>query len=313
MIGLPMDQNQAEAIAPRVSVIVASFNNAAALRRCLAALEGSPDRATFEVLVVDCGSVDDCPRIDAEFHSIDVLRLPRHFGLVKALNIGMRTAKGEFYFFLEPEMEPAPGVVTALIAELDRNEAAVAVCPRVVSAEGDLVSRVHPLPLPSELQQAWLLGELAGWKPPELAGTDAVEVDYVMPPAMMVRSYFLKGLRYIDERYGNAWWDLEIATQIGRAGRKTLLLGSAQVTLHPPEPQAEPPSAVRGLLAADRAIGAALWCGKHYGGIQGVKFRVLAVLRGLASLLSLREPGYKFAVFTNLLSGQKFDGSQRAL
>lgn len=70
---------------------------------------------------------------------------------------------------------------------------------------------------------------------------------------------------------------------------------------------------MRGLLAADRAIGAAVWCGKHYGWFQGARFRAVAILRALASLASLKEAGYRFSVLSSLLSGQKFDGSQRAL
>ncbi|HSW51532.1 MAG TPA: glycosyltransferase [Bryobacteraceae bacterium] len=307
-----MEEQQAQESPRRVSVIVATFNNAEALRRLLVALENSRERDTFEVLVVDCGSVDECPRIDAEFPSVNVLRLPRHFGMVKALNIGMRTATGEFFLFLEPAMEVTPGAVGALVAELDRDQTAAAAAPRLETPSGDLVSRVHPLPLPSELQRTWLEGELADWQRPEFPEQGALEVDYIKPPAMMVRSYFLKGLRYIDSRYSHAWWDLEICTQIGRAGKKILLLGSARVIQHPPGLE-QPPSSVRGLIAADRAIGAAVWCGKHYGWFQGVKFRVVAILRALASLASLREAGYRFSALSCLVSGQKFDGSQRAL
>ena len=308
-----MEEQQAEQAPRRVSVIIVSFNNAAALRRCLATLEASADRATFEILVVDNGSVDDCARMDAEFPAIDMLRLPRNFGQVKALNIGMRTAKGEFFLFLEPEMEVTPGAVAALAAQLDAAPDAVAVCPLIVGPEGGVVSRVHPLPLPAELQKAWFRGDLSGWTQPELAGSDPIEVDYLKPPAMMVRSYFLKGLRYIDEHYSHSWWDLEICTQISRAGKKILLVPAARVVLHPPSHAWTLPSGVRGLLAADRALGAAVWCGKHYGWIHGFQFRLVATLRSLAALLGLRDAGCRFAVLTCLLNGQKIDGSQRAL
>ncbi len=308
-----MQEQQAEPSRRRVSVVIVSFNNAAALRRCLTVLEASGDRDAFEILVVDNGSADDCSRMDAEFPAIDMLRLPRNFGLVKALNIGMRTARGEYFLFLEPEMEVTPGAIAALAALLDAAPDAVAACPLVIGPEGEVVSRVHPLPLPAELQRAWLSGELRGWTPPELAGSDPVEVDYLKPPAMMVRSYFLKGLRYIDERYSNAWWDMEICTQIGRAGKTILLTPAARVVLHPPSQEWTLPSGARGLLAADRALGAAVWCGKHYGWIQGVKFRLVAILRSLVSLFGLRDAGCRFAVFTCLLNGQKLDGSQRAM
>ena len=71
-MSLPMEEQQAEQAPRRVSVIIVSFNDAEALRRSLATLETSADRDTFEILVVDNGSVDDCARMDAEFPSIDI-------------------------------------------------------------------------------------------------------------------------------------------------------------------------------------------------------------------------------------------------
>ncbi len=303
-----MEDSQAEQVARRVSVILVSFNNAAALRRCLASLESSGDRDSFEVVVVDSGSVDECPRLDAEFPSINMLRLPRNFGMVKALNIGMRTATGEFYLFLEPEMELAAGAIPALVAELDAQPEAAAACPLAVDSGGETLTRVHPAPLPAELQSAWQEGELRGWS----AAKD-VDLDYFTPPAMMVRSYFLKGLRYIDERYGDAWWDLEICTQILRASKKVRLVSAATVVVRQTRDTSSWPAGVRGLLAADRALGAAVWCGKHYGWMQGFKFRLLALLRAMGALFSLKDMACRFATLRCLLSGQKLDGSQTVI
>ena len=114
------------------------------------------------------------------------------------------------------------------------------------------------------------------------------------------------------ERYGNAWWDLEIAAQIARASKKILLVPAARVTMDSPGKAARLPAGARGLLAADRALAASLWCGKHYGGWQGTKFRLVATLRALGSVLALKDAGCRFAAFQNLLSGQKVDGSQSA-
>lgn len=303
-----MEENQAEQLTPRVSVILVSFNDAASLRRALQALEASSARETFEVVVVDSGSSDDCPRMDAEFPSITLLRLPRNFGLVRALNIGMRTAKGDYYFFLTPEIEVSRDAVARLAAVLDGSPQAAAVCPLVAGEGGEVVSRLHPLPLPAELQRAWQSGELAGWTAPG-AVQEPVEVDYFKPPVFMIRSYFLKGLRYIDERYGTAWWDLEIAAQIVKASKKVLLVADARVTAHAGTNVSRWPAAVRGLLAADRALGAALWCSKHYGWFQGATFRFRATLRALGGVLGLRDAGCRWATLRYLVSGQKFDGS----
>jgi GT2 family glycosyltransferase len=248
--------------------------------------------------------------MDSEFPSVNLLRLPRNFGQVKALNIGMRTATGEFYLFLAPEMEVAPEAIPKLAAALDAAPEAAAVCPLVVDPAGALLTRSHPLPLPAELHLAWRHGDLGGWTTPRLDDDAVSDLDYFKPPALMVRSYFLRGLRYIDERYGNAWWDLEIATQIARSSKKILLVPAARVTMEASSQAAEWPAGVRGLLAADRALGASVWCGKHYGWMQGAKFRVVATLRALGSVLTLRDTACRFAALQNLLSSQKLDGSQ---
>lgn len=308
-----MEENATEQAPRRASVIVVSYNNAAALRSTLNALESSSERDLFEILVVDSGSADDCPSMDTEFPSVNLLRLPRNFGRVKALNIGMRTATGEFYLFLEPGEETAKDAIPKLVAALDAAPAAAAACPVVVDRAGATLTRSHPLPLPGELQSAWLSGDLAGWTTPPLDQAPVAELDFFSPPVLMVRSYFLKGLRYIDERYGNSWWDLEIAAQIARASKKILLVPAACVTVDAPGDAARLPAGTRGLLAADRALGASLWCAKHYGGWQGAKFRLVATLRALASVLALKDAGCRFAALQNLLAGQKLDGSQSAL
>src|SRR5580658_7428558 len=72
----------------RVTALIFSYDSAPSLRRCLAALEGSNDRSSIEILVVDCGSHDESPQLDTEFPGIIILRLPRYFGRTRALNIG---------------------------------------------------------------------------------------------------------------------------------------------------------------------------------------------------------------------------------
>jgi GT2 family glycosyltransferase len=307
-----MEENQQNPAPVRVSAIIVSSNNAAALRRSLAALEASHGRETLEVIVVDSGSADDSSRVDAEFPAIQLLRLPRNFGLVKALNIGMRTAKGEFFLFLEPGMEVAPDTVPSLAARLEAAPDAVAVCPMITGPAGETLSRTRPLPLPAELYRAWCDGGLEGWSTPP-AGVETLEVDCVSPPVLMARGYFLRGLRYIDERYGQYGWDLELCTQIHRSAKKILFIPGVRVTRRTEERAAPLGASARGLLGADQALGAAVWTTKHYGWFHGLKFRLATTLRALVRLLGMRDAGYRFALASALVSGQKIDGSQQAL
>src|SRR5277367_902911 len=120
---------------PKVTALIFSYDSAPALRRCLAALEGSNDRASIEILVVDCGSHDESPQLDSEFSNITMLRLPRYFGRTKALNIGTRTATGEYILFMTPEVEVLPTTIPSLVSHLDSDPETVAVCPLLMDTQ----------------------------------------------------------------------------------------------------------------------------------------------------------------------------------
>lgn len=312
-----MGEAEREQAPPQISVLIVSEDNAAALRRCLAAVEASLERERFEVIVVDNGSQDESPRLDSEFPNATFLRLPRRFGRVKALNIGMRTAKGEFFLLLAPELEVAPETIVRLAEKLAADTAPVAVCPLIVDEEGRPQEQFYRLPdasgaLRAALRERW---EAIAVEP---AGADPVVVEFPSLAAVMIRAYFLKALRYIDERYGQGWADAEIAAQVRRANRRILLLPELRVRRSESElPPLRRQARVRALYSADWALGAARYAGKHFGLFNGLKVRLTVTLaalgRALLSLLFLREPAFEFPRAAFLLSGQKLDGTQRFL
>ncbi len=316
MISLHMGDNETAQAAPKVSVLVISYNCAEALRRCLESLERSLERDSMEVLVVDNGSLDGTPQLEHDFPRATFLRLPRNFGLVKALNIGLRTARGEFVMLLHPDTEVSPGAVTALAKRLESEPDAVAVCPLVTAPSGEPAASIRRLPSPQEILRAWREGGFPPDPPPDLSAA-SLPVGFASGVALMVRSYFPKGLRYIDERYGQHWADLELCFQIRRASRKILLVPAARVVHYGGLGLQAYSGQARAQLSADWALGAAVFAGKHYGWFAGFELRLRAILSALAgvlvSLVRMREVGYRFSLFSLLVSGQKVDGFQRGL
>ncbi len=289
----PIEQPLAEQAppTPKVTALVFSYDSAPALRRCLAALEGSNDRALIEILVVDCGSHDESPQLDSEFEGITILRLPRYFGRTKALNIATRTAAGEHLFLLSPEVEVLPTTIPALLARMESDPEAAALCPLLLDTE----SRSHPqfflLPTPATGLEL---------TPVEIdKSASAVPVEYATFEAFLVRKYFVKGINYLDERYGEFWSDAELCYQIRRASRKTLALPQVTALYTPHSPYSE---SSKNIMDADRIHGLAVYFGKHYGFLTGLLFRIKSILIALFTL--------RLSLFVALVSGTKIDGSQ---
>ena len=278
---------ESQPVVTQVSVLVVSHNSITALRRCLTALEASAGRESMEILVMDNGSSDGCATIDSEFPGITPLRMPRNFGWAKAMNIGMRTAVGEYLLFLDPNVEVQADTVQKLAARLLEGEDSPAVCPLLVDKSGAAVAMVRGLPSPSNQEPALsVASEMSG----ELA------IDYPGVRALMIRKRFITGMNYIDERYGQFWGDAEICYQVRRAGKKIMMLPGARGVWN--EPAARIDSTA---YKADRILGASNFIGKHYGFMAGLKIRVGESLKALLT--------FQIGLFFNLLSGQKVDGS----
>ncbi|HTB15387.1 MAG TPA: glycosyltransferase [Bryobacteraceae bacterium] len=280
-----------EPLGPRVSAILVGWNQVEPLRRAVAALERSIDRERLEILVVDLGSQDGSAQLDSEFPAIVILRLPHNFGATKAMNIGTRTAKADLVFYLSPDVEVAPDTVSKLADKLEGDSDAAAVCPLLVDEEGKPASRVYKLPVKESFK-----GEMP--TVPIDVNRESVNVEYPGRDAVLVRKQFVKGMNYFDERYGEYWADADLAMQIRRGLKKIRLYPSISAVKHADTS----PDAAKGLLAADRAGGAAAFIGKYHGFMAGLGFRIGAIFRALGH--------FDFKQLVALASGQKIDGSQ---
>ena len=274
---------------PRVTVLIITRNQARALRRCLQALHQSTILDQIEIIVIDNASTDGSNVIQDDFEKITYLKLPKNFGWTKAANIAMRSSLAESILFLDPRVELAPDSIELLAAEISQESEAAAASALLTTPEGAPARVMRSLPAPRNLR-------------PELTALPEIPhehtaVDFPGVFALLIRKPFLKGMSYLDERYGELWADAELAAQVRRAGRKILLLPAARGVFHEAD---APPALPASLLEADFEQGAATYLSKHHGG--GLGRRVTAALGALGTL--------RIGLFTNLLSGQKIDGSQ---
>ena len=296
---------------PRVTVVISSYNQASALRRCLTALEASDERQLIEIIVVDNGSRDDTPEVEQEFPEITFMRLPKYFGRTKALNIASRTAHAELLFYLSPDVEVTPLVISKLAAQLETGQETLgAACPMVLDQNGNQAPVFFKLPTRAALYRVWSTG--SGLEPETIdLSAEFATVEFARFDAFMVTKYFVRGLNYLDERLGESWVDAEVCWQIHRGAKKIAVLPRIVATRHATG-EAERPSSVRAALASDCGVGAAVFVRKRDGFFAGLFFRLRLILTAFGRALTFRDPGYNFSLFSALLSGQKIDGNQTA-
>lgn len=261
--------------------MIVSFNRGDFLRESLKTLG-----TEHQVVVVDNGSVDGAENLNLDFPYVFFHRLPKNFGLTKALNIGLRAGEGEYLLCLHDDVRIMPDAVTRLADYLEAHPEAGAVSPLLTDASGNPIPQVCALPSPSNPDPAPRLPE----------DGEEVTVECTSGGAIMFRSFAFRSLRQLDERYGAYGSTIEICAQMRRASKKVVILHSV-TAIHEKMASAVPAR----VLAGDRAAGTAVFLAKHYGFMSGLLYRVKTALAAFV--------GLRISVLAGAIAGQKIDGS----
>lgn len=267
---------------PRVSVVVVSHNRIELLRRCLQSIEKSEGRDGIQLIVVENGSRDGSANLDSEFPAVQWIRLPKNFGLTKAMNLGWRAADAEYVFFLHDDTELPPTAVPILAGTLDEHAEAAAVCPLLVDDAGNPAPQLGAFPPDGQ------------WRPAQPTGTEPFAVTYPRGAALMARVFYIKATRQIDERFGQFGGDADLAAQIKRTGKKILLVPGVRVAHHGG-------GKLSSQARADLKLARAEFQSKYAGFMPGMQARLGAILGSLF--------GFRLGEVTSLISGSKIDGS----
>ena len=176
-----------------------------------------------------------------------------------------------------------PGAALRLAETLDANPDAAAVCPLLVTADGQPAPQLGNLPPDGQ------------WFPAKVSDSQPEPVEYPRGAALMMRVYVIRSVRQIDERYGQFGGDADLAAQILRASKKILLVPAARV-------RHDGRTAYSSMESADFLLGRAVFLGKYRGFGAGLRARLATVF---GPLLSFRWGELRYT-----LAGQKIDGTQ---
>ncbi len=211
---------------PDVSIVVVSHNHRAALEKCLDSLHALPDRAAFQVTLIDNTGADGAAEWTREHYSdVIVRRNAVCRGFAANANAGIRqSVRCPYVLLLNPDVICLPGLLERLIAFLDAHPEAAIAAPQLFCPDGASQPNVRRFPTPSALALRALRVD-ALWKSRAVRcylmhGESPVstEVDWVTGAALMVRRTAIEDVGLLDENYFLYWEDLDWCYRMRQAG-----------------------------------------------------------------------------------------------
>jgi GT2 family glycosyltransferase len=259
--------------APRVSVVVCTYNGGRTLGQCLRSLLDL-DYPDYEVIVVDDGSTDATPAILARFPAVRAVRQPNR-GLSVARNVGLQAATGAVIAYTDSDCFADRDWLTHLVYQLQRSGAAAVGGPNLTPEDGRLAACVAAAP----------------GQPTHVLESDQV-AEHVPGCNMAFRREALLAINGFDPQYRKAGDDVDVCWRLRQAGYWITFAPGAFVWHHRRQ---DPRAYLRqqaGYGEAEALLrfkhpgkfngrGDGKWCGVLYGAaLQGLRLDQALIYRG---------------------------------
>lgn len=282
-----------EGSAPRVSIVVLSWNTRELLTACLESLRAVTGEIPFEVIVVDNASGDGSADAVAEqFPEMQLVRNEANEGYAIGNNIGAARARGEYLLLLNSDTEMAPGVLAALAGFLDEHPQHAACAPRMNHPDGR--PQLSCKRFPTLMTAVFFDTVFDRWFPnnktipryfmQEFDHTTSRDVDQPPAAALMVRRESWERLGGFDPELWLFFNDVDLCRRLAAEGRKIAYVAEVAILHH------------EGASTSQFPRFAALWhrnrlayYRKRFGVRGALLARLMTTVRGLEEVRKLRR------------------------
>lgn len=210
---------------PLVSVVVPVHNQVRVTYHCLASLLLAPNRASFEVIVVDDGSSDETRKLPDRIRGVRFLRHAASEGFVRSCNDGAKAARGTYVLMLNNDTEVTPGWIDALLYVFDHFKNVGMAGAKLLYPNGKLQEAGG---IVWNNGDPWNYGRDGNAHDPRYNYTR--QVDYLSGACLLLRKTVWDELGGFDERYSPGYFeDTDLAFKVRERGLKTVYTPFSQV------------------------------------------------------------------------------------
>ncbi len=226
---------------PVISIIIVSWNVRDLLDKCLASLDAAlaaiPES---EIFVVDSASDDGSADMTRAKHpQARVLEQRENIGFVRANNLALERAAGEFLLLLNPDTEVAPDALTTLLDFMRANPHAAIVGPHTRNSDGSHQStrRRFPTLWTGLFESSWFAPFAPAsierhYRMLECADDAILECDWAQGSALLLRREVYADIGALDAGFAMYYEELDYCRRAKQAGWRVFYHGGARITHH---------------------------------------------------------------------------------
>jgi GT2 family glycosyltransferase len=223
----------------KLSIIIVSWNVREDLIRCIQSIEENRPRAEFEVIVVDNASYDGTvDSIKQDFPDVTIIANEKNRGFAAANNQGIKKARGQYLFFLNPDTIVHPLSLDVLINFMDGNSDAGTCGPKLLNDDGTTQPSTRRFPTfrgalyrHTAFRFLWIFrSEYEKLLMKDFDYDREMDVDEVTGAALMVRRSVIDQVGDMDESFFMYYEEVDLCYRIKQAGWRTVFVPEGVIT-----------------------------------------------------------------------------------
>lgn len=248
----------------KLSIIIVHYQVKELLKKCILSIKKNIHGFDYEVIVVDNNSPNpDWKVFINEFPDVNFIELKENTGFSKANNIGVKAARGEYVYILNPDTEIENDYFKEILDFADNQKNLGALGLRMHDAQGNFLpesKRSVPALINSfEKLFTKLSNDSKTYYRNDIAETDIAEVEVMTGANLLMKKSVYQEVGGFDERYFMYGEDIDLCYTILRKGYKNFYYGKASILHYKGE------STIKDKVYLNRFFGAMdIFIGKYY-------------------------------------------------
>jgi len=214
-----------------LSIISVNYNTSTLMLPLLISMTKAIQGKAYEIIVIDNGSTDNsCQLIRKKFPDLCLIENAENKGFARAVNQGVKRAKGNYLLILNPDVRLLPGSLEKTINYLDGHFEVGLLLPKLLNPNGSLqlscrtwynlsIILFRRTPLGKFFPNHRIIRQhlMMDWNHEEVR-----EVDWGLGACMFLRREALKGRNLFDERFFLYFEDVDLCWRMKNEGWKVV-------------------------------------------------------------------------------------------
>lgn len=219
-----------------LTIIYIYYNTPTEISDSINSLKGAIKKNTYEIIIVNNNSPKPLP-VFSEKHNITILDNKKNNGYGKAVNQGVKFAKGELILIVNPDTIFQKDSVDLMMQKINSDKKIGVLGPQLIDSGGKILHSISSMPnLPDIVFALSLINKI--WpnnfysKKYWAIGRDRnmeQESETVGGAVMLIRKSLFKKIKGFDERFFLYFEEADLCKRVTKAGYKILYYPKAKV------------------------------------------------------------------------------------